>query len=141
MPRLSVWMVRAALLHLGFGFFLGGLILWQKGPGGIPGAWQWLPVHIHMVLMGWTVQLAFGVAYWILPRFAQREAEQGRVEQLRGREGLAWASFVLFNASTLTALAAPLGWAWALPISGILAALAGFAFVLHAWPRVKPFMA
>ncbi|MDQ4078304.1 MAG: hypothetical protein M3220_18915 [Chloroflexota bacterium] len=140
MPRLSVWMIRSSFLHLALGILLGSAILWQKGPGGLPAAWGWLPFHIHLVLVGWMIQLALGVAYWILPRFTYRN-EHERVAQRRGREGLAWASFLLLNVSTLLALTSRLGWLWSPRVSGLLVALAGAAFAIHLWPRVKPFMA
>jgi cbb3-type cytochrome oxidase subunit 1 len=133
-------MIRSALLHLGAGFLIGALIMWDKGPGGIPAIWRWLPVHIHLVLFGWTVQLAFGVAYWILPRFVQRAAEDAQLQQVRGRDALAWASFILLNTSSIAALASILDWQWSLPISGLFIALAALAYVLHGWPRVKPFL-
>ncbi len=141
MPRLSIWMIRCSFLHLALGFLIGAIILWQKGPGGLPGAWRWLPVHIHMLLIGWIAQLAMGVAYWILPRFAQKRDKKRHVKPERGRPMLAWAGFLLLNSSTVAALTSQLSWTWGLPVSGILAALAALAFVLHAWPRVKPFMA
>lgn len=140
MPQLSILLIRSSLLHLAVGFFLGALILWQKGPGGMPGAWVWLPVHIHLLLVGWLVQLALGVAYWIMPRFTYHDQAE-RVQQARGRTLLAWASFLLLNASTLVAAATPLVGRGALATSGVLAVLAGLAFVLHLWPRIKPFMA
>lgn len=31
-----------------------------------------VPVHVELLLVGWLVQLALGVAYWILPRAAGR---------------------------------------------------------------------
>jgi nitric oxide reductase large subunit len=132
-------MIRGSFLHLALGFLIGATILWQKGPGGLPGAWRWLPVHIHMLLIGWIAQLAMGVAYWILPRFAQK----GDKGDNRRRPLLAWAAFLLLNSSTVAALTSQLPWTWGtwgLPASGILAALAALAFVLHAWPRVKPFI-
>lgn len=143
MPRLSIWMIRSSFLHLALGFLIGAFILWQKGPGGLPGAWRWLPVHIHMLLIGWIVQLAMGVAYWILPRFASPRGARGdspKKHDSRRRPMLAWAGFLLLNSSTVAALTSLLPWTWGLPASGILAALAALAFVLHAWPRVKPFM-
>jgi hypothetical protein len=68
MPRLSVFMLRTALIHLGIGFTLGALLLSNKG---IPYAlelWRLLLPHVEFVLFGWTMQLMMGVAFWILPR-------------------------------------------------------------------------
>lgn len=67
MALVSVWYVRAALVH-----FLLGVTA---------GAWQLAatidllpdlsllvrPIHIELLLLGWLVQLAVGVATWILP--------------------------------------------------------------------------
>ncbi|MGH7499400.1 MAG: hypothetical protein ACREL3_11190 [Gemmatimonadales bacterium] len=133
MPRLSVLMIRASLVYLAAGFVLGALMLADRG---IPlGGWVYRlrPMHIEFLLLGWTVQLAFGVAFWILPRY--------RSGQERGREGLAWTAFGLLNAGVLgvaigIAIGAPL-------IVGLLGrcaeGLAAAVFALHAWPRVKAF--
>lgn len=91
MPRVSVWLIRAALLYLGAGFTLGALLLVNKGTGFAPAVWHWLPVHFELLLVGWFVQLVMGVAYWIFPRF-------GMTRAARGREGLAWAAFGFLNA-------------------------------------------
>lgn len=90
MPRVSVWLIRAALLYLWAGFTLGALLLANKGTGFAPDVWRWLPVHLELLLVGWFVQLVMGVAYWIFPRF-------GMTPAARGREALAWAAFGLLN--------------------------------------------
>jgi hypothetical protein len=90
-------------------------------------------VHIEFLLLGWTVQLAFGVAFWILPRF--------RFGAERGRVSLAWTAFILLNAGVLTVAAG--GAAGAGTSTGVVGrcaeVLAAAAFALHAWPRVKMF--
>jgi cbb3-type cytochrome oxidase subunit 1 len=130
MPRLSVWMIRAALLALTAGATLGALLL--AAPG-IVGLMRWRPLHAELLLVGWTVQLAFGVAYWILPRY-RRGPE-------RGHEALGWAAFALVNVGVLLVglgRSAAGGEMWAL--AGRSAeGLAAAAFVAQAWPRVKPF--
>lgn len=90
MPRVSVWLIRASLLHLGLGFTLGAVLLANKGIGLAPGVWGWLPVHYELLLVGWFVQLVMGVAYWIFPRF-------GMTRAARGRERLAWAACGCLN--------------------------------------------
>ena len=62
MPRLSVWMIRTALVHLLVGFTLGALLLANKGVPIHPMVWRLLPIHIELLLLGWTLQLALGVA-------------------------------------------------------------------------------
>ena len=69
MPRLSVIIVHTALVYLGVGFTLGALILFQKGVPYSAAVWPLLPMHIEFLLVGWTLHLALGMAYWILPRF------------------------------------------------------------------------
>lgn len=140
MPRLSAWMVRAALVHLVAGFALGAALLSVRAGALPPVAWLLLPLHVDALLLGWTLQLAMGVAFWILPRFLVA-APGGAPPRHgpRGREAPAWAAFVLLNAGVLLVGASPLAGAPA----GLAAAgrgaelLAAAAFALHAWPRVK----
>jgi hypothetical protein len=129
-PQLSAWLIRAALLYLGTGFTAGMLMLWNKGVPLSPGLWRLLPLHIEFLLLGWTLQLAMGVAYWILPRFFQT----------RGNVPLAVAAGVLLNLGVLAVgLGGWLGAPGAVILLGRLAELlAAAAFALHAWPRVKP---
>ncbi len=132
MPRLSRWFVRSALLYLALGFTFGALMLFNKGVPIDPAVLRLLPAHIEFLLFGWTVQLAMGVAFWILPRFAGGAS--------RGNEGAAWLAYGLLNAGIwLAGMGAVLGWPTALLLLGRVAeAAAAAAFVVHAWPRVKP---
>jgi cbb3-type cytochrome oxidase subunit 1 len=132
MTRLSVWTVRAALLYLGAGFLIGALMLTQKGLPFDPALLRMLPMHIEFVLVGWTLQLAMGVAFWILPRFSR--------EPRYGNQIFGWLAFALLN---IGVLCAGLGqWLGASPGVFLLGRLielsASLFFVLHAWPRVKP---
>ncbi len=134
MPPLSRYMVRLALLHLALGFFFGGLMLAHKAFPIAPWAMRLLPWHIHGLLIGWTIQLAFGVAYWIFPRFALE-----RPGDPRGRAGWARASLVLLNAGVLCAgPAGAMGWGPGLALGSALETLGVLAFVIHLWPRVRP---
>ena len=133
MPRLSIWLIRAALLYLLLGFTIGALILIQKGTNLFPEVWQLLPLHIETLLFGWTLQLIMGTAFWILPRFAQ--------EPKRGNEKLVGGAFVLLNLGLGFVVGSVVfpdaSWLFFL---GRLAELAGVgAFVVNAWPRVKSF--
>ena len=130
MPRLSVWFIRAALLYLITGFTFGALMLANKGLSLSPLFWRLLPIHVEVLLMGWIVQLALGVAYWILPRFRQE----------RGNTQAAWAAFILLNTGIwLAGLSIVFNGPPWVPLLGRLAEVAAAAaFALHAWPRVKP---
>jgi hypothetical protein len=131
MPRLSVWLIRSALCYLAIGALAGAVLLVNRGVS--LGAWvgRLLPVHIEFLLMGWTVQLALGVAFWILPRF--------RTGAERGREGFAWLSYGLLNIGVMTAaVGEATGLPPAVPLLGHTAeALAAAAFSVHAWARVR----
>jgi hypothetical protein len=132
-PRLSRWFIRAALVYLATGLTLGALLLIHKGIPLHPALWRSLPTHIEFLLLGWTLQLAMGVAFWILPRF-----QQGRE---RGNEALAWWAFGLLNGGVCLV---GLGWmlgapGWVPFLGRVIETAAAIAFVAHAWPRVKPF--
>ncbi|MCC6802964.1 MAG: hypothetical protein IT319_08770 [Anaerolineae bacterium] len=132
MPRLTVWMVRTALVELGIGFTFGMLMLFNKGVPFDPLVWLLMPAHIELVLLGWTMQLAMGVAFWILPRFT--------TEPRYGRERLGWLAYGLLNAGLLLFVLSrwiPLTW---LPLAGRLLEMAAVvAFVVMIFPRVKAF--
>jgi hypothetical protein len=131
MPKLSVWLVRASLIHMGIGFLFGSLILHHKGIPIYPWTWKLLNPHIELMIFGWTMQFVMGIAFWILPRFTG----EGRY----GRTYLGWGSFVLLNSGIFfTALS---GWYIIdlLSLMGRLCTLgAVFSFVLLLWPRIKP---
>jgi hypothetical protein len=131
MPKLSVWLVRASLVYMGIGFLFGSLILHHKGIPIYPWTWKLLNPHIEVMIYGWTMQFAMGIAFWILPRFMG----QGRY----GKTYLGWWSFGLLN--TGLALAVFEGWytIGVLTTVGRVFILAGvIAFVVMMWPRVKP---
>lgn len=69
-------MVRLALLWLLAGFTIGGAMLVDRA---LPGAWRaWLaPSHGHMLFVGWFLQFALGIAYWLLPRKRSPEKPMG----------------------------------------------------------------
>jgi hypothetical protein len=131
MPRPSVYLVRTALLHLLVGSGFGGLLLANKGLGFWPALWRLRPAHIELLLVGWTVQLTLGVAYWILPRF--------RGDRPRGDRRPVWAAYLLLNLGVIVlALGSWTPRAGALALVGRGAELAAvLLFAWNAWPRVK----
>ncbi|NWF69022.1 MAG: hypothetical protein HXY40_08045 [Chloroflexi bacterium] len=132
MPRLTVWMVRTALLYLGAGFSLGALLLANKGLPLSPEIWRLLFPHIEAIMLGWTFQLALGVAFWILPRHPQRP-KYGYVH-------LAWAGYILLNAGVLLVIGGEFFASEALTLAGrLVEGLAVAAFAVQLWPRVKAF--
>ncbi len=136
MPALARWFVRTALVYLVLGAGLGALLLVNKALALHGRIWALLPLHIEWLFLGWTLQLAFGVAFWILPR------EGG----LRRRSGLGWLGYGLVNAGlVLSAGARSIGLVAGAPAPTGLLLLATAAFVAgvaamagHLWPRVAP---
>jgi hypothetical protein len=88
-------------------------------------------------MVGWITQLIFGVAFWMFPTYSR--------EQPRGHAGVAWAVYWLLNVGlVLRVVGEPVNvlqpgsvWGWLLPISATLQWLAGAAFVVNTWPRVR----
>ena len=131
MPKLSVWMIRTALLHLGIGFLFGTLLLANKGVPYEPQVWRLLNPHIELLIFGWMIQLAMGVAFWTLPRFSG--------EYRYGRTYLGWMSYVLLNGGLIVTAASY--WLNANPaaLTGRLFSLtAVVVFAVLIFPRVKP---
>lgn len=131
MPRLSVWFIRASLVYLAIGFTFGALILANKGLGFYPVVWNALPIHIEVLLLGWFVQFAFGVAFWILPRLKQ--------DSPRGNETLILVAFVMLNLGIVLIIVETIFKAQGLEWIGRLAEVVGVAaFIVGSWQRVKP---
>jgi cbb3-type cytochrome oxidase subunit 1 len=129
--RLSVWAVRAALIYLGVGFLIGALMLTQKGVPLDGSLLRLLPLHIELLLFGWTLQLGMGIAFWVLPRLSR--------EPRYGNQRFGWLAYLLLNVGVLCA---GLGLWLNAPTSIVLLGraaevLAAVFFAAHAWPRVK----
>ncbi|HTO72421.1 MAG TPA: hypothetical protein VMJ30_01315 [Gemmatimonadales bacterium] len=129
MPKVSVLLIRSALIWLVLGAGLGSSMLASTtaAPAG------WWRAHGELMLIGWCLQLAMGVAYWILPKHAAGAA--------RGNVWLAAAIAPLLNAGIALSL---LGWLALVPDRFLDAArglelLAILAFALVIAPRIKPF--
>lgn len=126
MPLVSIWAVRIALIYLVAGAVIGSLMLAAKGVA-LPG---WLHLlraaHIDMLVFGFMVQFAFGVAHWILPRTPARTSAAAVVGAL-----------LLLNAGVLLVSASQA--VGELPLlGGRLAQLAAVCtFMASVWPRVR----
>ena len=139
MPRLSQLMIRTALGWLALGSTIGGLVLFNKGVPLLPWLWLLRASHIHMLLVGWTVQLACGVAYWILPRLDNSGS--------RGDERPVWVYYGAINGGVmlgaiyepLASFAGQAGVDVPYIAMGALYLIAAAAFLIHAWPRITPF--
>ncbi len=130
MPPLSIWFVRSALAHLMLGFTFGALMLGNKGAPFDARMWQLRPAHMELLLVGWLIQLAMGVAFWIAPRWWEPPR--------RGNVTGAYAAFGLLNGGLWLVV---LGSLFRLPqtwhfVGRLLEAAAAGAFLWHLWPRI-----
>ncbi len=128
MPELSVWTVRSALVALVLGTLMGALMLAAKAGMAPPMLLRLLPVHQEVLLLGWLVQLAMGVGYWILPR----------VDGARPRAWLAVVAVICLNAGVVAAaLGAWCGVTAAIVLGRSLDLVAAIGFVGHFWTRIR----
>lgn len=138
MDPLSSIMVRLSLLWLLAGFLIGGAMLVDRE---LPGDWRlWMqPTHGHMLFVGWFLQFALGIAYWLLPRKRSPERPQGYNLKL------AQIAVAALNIGLLCrVLGEPLeraghasnGTEAILAISAFLQIVAAAIFVVQIWPRV-----
>lgn len=139
MPRISQYFIRTALLYLALGSTIGGLMLAAKGIGQPAWIWAWRSGHIQLLLVGWLVQLACGVAIWILPRFDAAGD--------RGDARWSWIAYGALNGGVaLASLHAPLagvtgsaGVRWMPVTAGVLYVVAGSVLAITLRRRVLPF--
>lgn len=138
MDRLSIVMARCSLMWLLAGVVIGGLMLVDRG---IPGDWRlWMaPSHGHMLFVGWLVQFALGIAYWLLPRRRSTERPLGYWE------GQALAAVIALNIGLMMRVTGePLertGHENALTLallggSAVLQVAAITLFIGQLWPRI-----
>ena len=125
MPILTRWFIKTSLL-----LFVAALILGIAQAAAPARLATWGPVYVHLLVVGWITEMIFGVAYWMFPKFSK--------ETPRGNNVLGIASYVLLNAGLLLrVIAEPRGMGWPLALSATLQWLAGIAFVVNTWPRIK----
>lgn len=134
MPTLSRWLIKASLVYLVIGVGIGGLLLAEKAPWFDNASWRLLPLHVDLLLWGWMLQLAFGVACWILPGriTAKDRAWLGWLSYSGLNSGLVLSFFVYFN------LIGGAGWGkgW-VGLAVIISRLGGLVgLILYVWPRI-----
>lgn len=99
----------------------------------------WGEVHAHILFVGWFVQFAIGIAYWLLPRRKTPERPYGYNEKL------GYTAYILINCGmVLRILGEPLYFSGTLQgtlgtlslgISGITQAAAGVMWANQLWSR------
>ncbi len=131
MPTASIRLIRTAILHLGLGALLGALMLSARGGVLGPEVFALLPLHREMLLFGWLIQLALGVAWWMFPKFRSGPA--------RGVDFLPQAGWVLLNTGIVLAGLGAVTSLGLTPPGRILEVLGIGLVVGGLVPRIKPF--
>jgi hypothetical protein len=136
MPPLTRWFVKTSFIYFALALILGLLLALQPifNLGVVSSLF---PIYIHLLVFGWLSQLIFGVVFWMFPIYSK--------EKPRRSESLGWWTYILINVGLiLRAIAEPINSitpnpivGWILVISAIIQFLAGLAFVINTWGRVK----
>ena len=137
MPTLTRWFIKTALVYFAVALLMGIATQAAVILPFPPTITALRPVYTHLLMVGWVTQLIIGMAYWMFPKYSQAHP--------RGSERLGWATYVLLNAGLLLRVVVePLmttqsgnGLGWLLAISAVLQFLAGWAFIINTWGRVK----
>ena len=67
MERVIVWYLRMSVIYFVLGVVIGfSLLLWPDE------ALYYIPVHVHLNLLGFMTMMIYGVGYHILPKFSGR---------------------------------------------------------------------
>ena len=140
MDPLSSLMLRASFTWLVAGLATGAAMLTDRA---LPGQWRlWMaPSHAHMLFVGWFLQFAIGVAYWLMPRRRSAERPLGY-----GERAALLAVIALNLGLVLRIIAEPAERAGLandvtlalLGASALLQVAAALVFVTQLWPRVGP---
>lgn len=134
MPLITRWYIRSSFLYL-IASLLIGLLIALRAQLALPAIFGVMgPVYLHLFLVGWIMQLIFGVIFWLFPK--------PRTE-LPNWEGVAWIVWLLLNLGLLLRVVAeppavlqPGGvWGWFLVASALLQWLAGIGLIVIVWPR------
>lgn len=121
MPKYSVIFIKTSFIYLLIGSILGFLLLSNKAYNFDSKIWSLLPIHIDILIFGWFLQFIFGVAFWIMPRFTDKNSY--------GNEKLVLISYILINIGILTKTIYKYGLFFI--FMGIL------FFILNIYPRIR----
>lgn len=67
MESTVVWYLRMSVIYFIIGALIGfGMLLWPGESG------YYIPVHVHLNLLGFMSMMIYGVGYHILPKFSGR---------------------------------------------------------------------
>lgn len=135
MPSLSRWFIKAGFISLILALLCELLLL---RPGGIAPSLPASAIQlaaIHLLTVGWLLQIIVGVGFWMFPRHPTMPP--------RGSPAPGWVGLVTLNLGLLFRI---IGESWRLGFSGprwplvVAATLQGVAIVLTVyllWPRIR----
>jgi len=127
MARISVWFVRAALLHFAVGATVGAWRLAAPSELGLEAPALVRALHVEGMLLGWVGQLALGEAVWILP-FSDRVSADRRL----------WGAWAALNGGiVLVGLARWSTWTGLFVAGRGAEIVAGLLAIRVLWPRVR----
>jgi len=137
MPTVARWFIKTGLICLILALLIGILMTAGTSASFFPAVGRLFPIYLHLLVMGWITQLIFGVVYWMFPKYSK--------EKPRGSPTLGWITYAALNIGLLLrAVAEPMIatppawlWGWLLVLSALLQWIAGMAFVVNTWGRVK----
>ncbi len=135
MPTLSRWFIKAGFISL---ILALGFELLQLRPPSIAPALPASALHlaaIHLLTVGWLLQIIVGVAFWMFPRHP--------TEPPRGSSAPGWFALLTLNLGLLLRVVGEswrLGFAgprWPLVLAALLQGLAIVAVLILIWPRIR----
>ncbi len=78
MEAIIVWYLRMSVVYFIAGAAVGfGMLLWPGESG------YYIPVHVHLNLLGFMSMMIYGVGYHILPRFSGRHIYSPRIMNIQ----------------------------------------------------------
>lgn len=143
MPLLTRCFLKTAMLYFVASSCLGGYLLIAVGlQHPTPPVLQ--PVYWHMLLVGWLMQLIFGVAYWMFPPLA-RKPRSTHSSPPRRPAMMMWFTYAALNIGLLLrvivepwhGMRPQPGLGWLLAGSAVLQVVAGWTFVITIWSRIR----
>ena len=142
MPLLTRCFLKTALLYFVVSSCLGGYLLMAVGLQR-PAPVVLQPVYWHMLLVGWLMQLIFGVAYWMFPPPAGKPRPTHSAPHRS--PALAWLTYAMLNVGLLLRVVVEPwhgmrphpGLGWLLVCSAVLQVAAGWTFVITIWTRIR----
>src|SRR3972149_3156969 len=126
--------IKTALVYLLLGAMAGGWMLLEQAGMVSEGPKSLFTVHIHLIGIGFFLELVCGVALWMFPR------KSGESREEAARDPLAWTTYFLLTMGlgirTAALLLADVFGNTVLAASAFLQMGGVVSFVLAIWPRV-----